>query len=136
MSAGVEEWPVRTSAAERASTSLQPIASSTWLGWETPGRTSAPVEQSIPAESNSIKVASAEQPGKPMLAIPGRRSRSAVGPYGVAHGTASSTEVIRSLRRSRKRCSSPDPFSCRNPRGPPRARYGGDIQRAERTSRS
>ena len=34
-----------------------------------PAEQAAPVEQSIPAESNSIKMASAEQPGKPMLAI-------------------------------------------------------------------
>jgi hypothetical protein len=48
------------------------MASSTWLGCATPAEQAAPVEQSIPAESSSIKIASAEHPGKPMLAMPGR----------------------------------------------------------------
>src|SRR5688572_16681673 len=80
ISARVEEWPSENLSAERASASLQPIAISTWLGCETPAEHAAPVAQSIPAASRSIRMASAEQPGKPMLAMPGRRSSSAVGP--------------------------------------------------------
>ena len=42
---------------------------------------------------------------------------------------SSSTEVISSVRRSRKRCSSRTRFASQ-PRAPRRTRYGGDIQRA------
>src|SRR5918993_2740612 len=88
MSPAVDVCPSENLSDDRASASLLPMASRTWLGCATPAEQAEPVEQSMPAASSRRSKASAEQPGKLTLTMPGSTSAGFAGPWTTASGTA------------------------------------------------